>query len=483
MKSMSAKRRCFGVMQKFTEALNMNNGRYMKLARTDPKILDSPFFVNTLSASQPTRHLSKLRNGIQVLTETAPLPGVVNFGVILNAGTRNEDKNSSGALHSIKTTYYKSLLNTNETINYGMIQMTGGKYEMNYDRERAWFKAHCLAHDVVDVFGMMSDCVLEPRSFIGANAAIEKLQHSHKLQSQANTYFRVTDRLLSSIYGDKGLGMPVLGDEKNIVNLNAYTLQKFQIQNMSPSKMTIVGVGVENHGEFVELVDNFYGKLKDNSRGEELEPAQTSVFKECDVRARVQGSTKSDIFIVFENVDWKNDDLVKSHVAREFFGSADVTNPQCSETNQGLFSKIYKKQKFVHSIESFNMHFTDAGIFGFRLQVNNDSINSSLEALVDTLKNSDSINEAELHGAKTKLKRKIIESMSRDFERLEEYLKHQSIFGEVRTEMLLRQIDELTISDFKSWLSQLFTNKMGFMLEGSELGNVFPHAKVKELFK
>lgn len=34
---------------------------------------------------------------------------------------------------SIKNTYMKTVLNTNETVNYGMVQMAGGEFSMEYD--------------------------------------------------------------------------------------------------------------------------------------------------------------------------------------------------------------------------------------------------------------------------------------------------------------------------------------------------------------
>ena len=54
----------------------------------------------------------------------------------------------------------------------GMVQMSGGEFEMDYDQENAYFKANCLSHDVVDIFNMMADCALEPRSVVAANVII-----------------------------------------------------------------------------------------------------------------------------------------------------------------------------------------------------------------------------------------------------------------------------------------------------------------------
>lgn len=60
--------------------------------------------------------------------------------------------------------------------------MSGGDFEMDYDQESTYFRAHCLAHDVVDVFKIVSDCALEPRSVVAANVALEKNQGVHNLE-------------------------------------------------------------------------------------------------------------------------------------------------------------------------------------------------------------------------------------------------------------------------------------------------------------
>lgn len=40
-----------------------------------------------------------------------------------------------------------------------------------------------MAHDVVDVFKVVSDCALEPRSVVAANVAIEKNHGTHSLEN------------------------------------------------------------------------------------------------------------------------------------------------------------------------------------------------------------------------------------------------------------------------------------------------------------
>jgi len=61
--------------------------------------------------------------------------------------------------------------------------MAGGNFEMDYDQETSYFKGNCLAHDVVDIFNMMADCALEPRSVVAANVGAEKNKGTHALES------------------------------------------------------------------------------------------------------------------------------------------------------------------------------------------------------------------------------------------------------------------------------------------------------------
>ena len=52
---------------------------------------------------------------------------------------------------------------------------------MDYDQERMFFKGHCIEYDVVDMFQMMVDIALEPRSVLAANVARSKNHKSHDL--------------------------------------------------------------------------------------------------------------------------------------------------------------------------------------------------------------------------------------------------------------------------------------------------------------
>lgn len=95
---------------------------------------------------------------------------------------------------------------------------------MNFNREQIWYTSSCQAHDVLDIFLMMSDCALEPRNFNSTGVAISKLPHSLKAKLASNKWNHFNDVLFQSIYGHSGLGNNLLGEEKNYKHLDSMTM-------------------------------------------------------------------------------------------------------------------------------------------------------------------------------------------------------------------------------------------------------------------
>lgn len=180
-----------------------------------------------------------LSNGFTILTETEDFPGSVHMGFLMNVGIRDETPETSGSLLALKNVYLKTLKHTNETVNYGMIQMSGGDMEMDYDQETTYFRGHCLEYDVVDMFQMLVDIALEPRSVMAANVAKSKNRKSHALAHHLTHYDPFAfneDLLLRTAYGYNTLGLPRLGLEGNVENIDARVLQKFVMDNITPRK-------------------------------------------------------------------------------------------------------------------------------------------------------------------------------------------------------------------------------------------------------
>lgn len=432
--------------------------------------------------ASPNYEVTKLKNGITVLTESQVFPNVVDMGILLDVGTRDETHETSGALHSIKQTYYKTVLNTNETVNYGMVQMSGGEFEMDYDQENAYFKAHCLSHDVVDIFNMMADCALEPRSVVAANVAMDKMHYEHELESYLRTGHLVNDTLFQTAYGNHGLGMPLHGLAHNYKYLHAHVLQKFQLENINPNRIFVTAAGIENHQEFVELVESklsfipaAHGNTTQRQPAEYVGGENRNQNDENDVT----------LALAFRSAPWGSQDVFALQVVSALLGNS--TSFSTGGPGKGLHSRassnLLNKHSFIDSAHTINFNFSDSGLFGLTVTGSASHAHQLLEATTSELKGLTTISREELERAKNAAKSSILTALERQKDRLEESVKNVKAFGKVVHHSYADQIEAVTADQISRVVGAIISSKPTFIAEGGEVASLPSLDRIENLVK
>lgn len=134
--------------------------------------------------------------------------------------------------------------------------MAGGEFEMDYNRENSYYHAYCLSHDVVDVFSMVADSAFEPKNFVSTSVGMYKNANSHKLETFLGGNEIFQDNIHQAAFGKSTLGNPIQGLRSNVNYLTANIIQKFQASTLNPRRIIISAAGIENHDEFVDLVND-----------------------------------------------------------------------------------------------------------------------------------------------------------------------------------------------------------------------------------
>ena len=255
-------------------------------------------------------------------------------------GSREENSDNSGSLLAIKSTYLKTVKHTNETINYGMIQMTGGECNMQYDEETIYYNAYSFEYDTSDIFRMLGDMAFEPRTILSANVAREKARNHHRLQhhlSHYNPFKNNAQYLLTTAFGYNTLGMPKDGMESNVENLDAKVLQEFQLDNITPEKVTIVANGIQHHTEFVQLVEDTLGALSPVREADYQR--QKSVYIGGDYRIFTE-TPDTNIIIAYPSVEWTHNDMPVFALLQTIFGGA--TGFSVGGPGKGMLNRAHK---------------------------------------------------------------------------------------------------------------------------------------------
>ncbi len=284
-----------------------------------------------------------MSNGITVITEKSEYPSNVNMGILLNVGVRDETHDTSGACLAIKNTYLKTLKHTNETLNYGMTQMAGSDTTLEYDEETMFYHTYAFDYDVTDMFRMLADMAFEPRSIMNANVAKDKNKQFHELQnhlSHYNPFSKNPQHLLTTAYGYNTLGMPKWGFESNIGNIDSKMLQDFQLNNITPNRVTVTGSGVRNHQEFVDLVRYYLGAINPvRESGFERTPSQ---YIGGEFRTFTE-TPETNIILGYQSVNWGHRLMPAFALMHTIFGNAmgfSVGGP-----GKGMLNRAYNDSK------------------------------------------------------------------------------------------------------------------------------------------
>ena len=419
-------------------------------------------------------HATTLSNGFTVLTESEDFPGAVHMGFLMNVGTRDETEETSGALLALKNVYLKTLKHTNETVNYGMIQMSGGDMEMDYDQETTYFRGHCIEYDTVDMFQMLVDIAL---SVLASNVAKSKNRKSHDLAqhlAKFDPFAFNEDLLLRTAYGYHTLGMPRLGMEHNVDYIDARILQKFIMDNVTPRKCIILGSGVKNHSEFVNLAKERLGEFLPVPEHQYERHRSNYIGGES---RNWTETPNTNITVAFEGASWNSSDQPTFQVMAALMGSTD--NLRVGGAGYGALARscthLAKDYSFVDKASVINAHFSDSGLFGLSVEGPGSNSTDLMDVLLVELNElKEGVSDEELARAKNRLKMDVLSDMECRGSRLEEVGRNYLAFGgDLTFHQYTDRIDAVTSQDIVHVAERVFASKPTVLVQGSAI-NVVP---------
>lgn len=149
------------------------------------------------------------------------------------------------------------------------------------------------------------------------------------------------------------MGNPLYGNRTNVSNLTAYTIQSFQGQHVTPDRIVISATGIENHQEFVDLVNEkmFFTQLPTRSAKRE-----DSNYLGGEVRNLTESST---IHVAFAFQGTNHANSLPLLIAQEVLGN--------NRRSGRIQRNILNKNVFIDNAQAFSANYEDTGLFGLKV--------------------------------------------------------------------------------------------------------------------
>src|SRR6201996_8568031 len=163
-----------------------------------------------------TLEISKLSNGLTVVTDPMPQLQSAALGIWVNTGSRNETPAQMGISHLLEHMAFKGTATRTARDIAEQIEAVGGVLHAYTSREQTAFHARILKQDVPLALDIIGDILTNP-SFEQSELERERQVVLQELGQARDTPDDIVfDHLQSAIFKDQPLGWPILGEEKSV---------------------------------------------------------------------------------------------------------------------------------------------------------------------------------------------------------------------------------------------------------------------------
>ncbi|MFO1247403.1 MAG: pitrilysin family protein [Alphaproteobacteria bacterium] len=386
-----------------------------------------------------TLEISKLSNGLTVVTDPMPSLESAALGVWVNTGSRNEKPAEMGVSHMLEHMAFKGTTSRSARAIAEEIEAVGGVLNAYTSREQTAFHARVLKADVPLALDMIADILTNP-TFEHAEIERERQVVLQELGQARDTPDDIVfDHLQSEIYKDQPLGWPILGDEDTVNAFSRDMLKAYMASNYRLDGMTLIASGAVTHDAILALAEEKCGGL---NRG--AVPICTPAHYTGGDFREVSDLEQAHVAYAFPGMSNADPDYFVAQIYATALGGG---------TSSRLFQEAREKRGLCYSIYAFSSGFQDSGFLGVYAGTGEDEaaeISAVIAGEMDAI--AGNLTEAEVARARAQLKVSLLMGMERPGTRAEQIAGQLFALGRVQPAAeIVAQLDAIDAAAVKRY--------------------------------
>ena len=379
-------------------------------------------------------NLSKLSNGVRVVTHEIAEFETASVGVWVNAGGRHERADQNGISHFIEHMAFKGTTSRNAQEIARSIEAVGGDLNAATSKEITAYYARVLRDDVSLGLEILGDIVLNP---VLDEEEFERERNvilQEILASKDSPDDIVYDCVQDVAFPDQPLGRTILGSKDHVKSFKTDNLREYMTDHYSANRMVVGAAGAVDHDKFVEECESVFGNMPVIA-SPLVEPAKyvggVDVTK-CDFE-------QSHLMIAFEGPNYHDQSYYDALVLSGLLGGS---------MSSRLFQEVRERRGLCYSIYSFAMGYSDAGLFGIHAASSGDNLPELMDVIGAEMKDiaSGGLMQSEIDMSKAQLKAGLLMGLENSMSRAEHLARQVFAFGDVlSTEEMIERVERVSL--------------------------------------
>ncbi|CAN0442725.1 unnamed protein product [Laminaria digitata] len=388
--------------------------------------------------------ITRLKNGLRVVSEDSPHLATSAVGVWVDAGARNERPALNGISHLIEHMAFKGTERRSARDIAEEIEAVGGHLNAYTSREQTAFFARVLEDDVplaVDIIGdLLQHSVFDPEELEREKSVV--IQEIGQANDTPDDI--IFDHFQEAAYPDQAIGRAILGTPEGVSGFDRDDLQAYMDEQYYAPRMVLSAAGRVDHEALVALANEHFGDLA--TEGPKLD--ETARYRGGDFR---EDRDLEQVHFVagFDSIAYDDPDYYAAQVYSMLLGGG---------MSSRLFQEVRENRGLCYSIYSFTASYVDGGMFGIYAGTGEDEVRELIPAMVGEIHRSmDDLPEAEVARARTQLKAGLMMSLESSSSRCEQFARQTLLFDRLLpTEEVVARIDEVDAEALKRFAARTF---------------------------
>lgn len=388
--------------------------------------------------------LTRLPNGLTVVSDRMERVETVSVGAYVHAGTRDEAAPECGVSHFLEHMAFKGTARRDAAAIAREVEDVGGHLNAYTARENTAYYAKLLKEDLalgVDILGdILTRSALPPEEVERERGVI--LQEIGQAEDTPDDI--VFDHFQAVAYADQPMGRPTLGPRAVIEALPRDALAAYMRRHYGPSRMVVAAAGNLDHDALVATVREHFADLPP-PEAHAPEPARWTGGE----RREEDDLEQVHLVLGFDGPGYADRDHYPAMLLSTLLGGG---------MSSRLFQEIRERRGLAYSIYSFHSPYADGGTFALYAGTGEDGAAELVPATLDELRRVQrDVTEEELARAKAQLRASLLMSLESTGSRCEGLARQLQVHGRiVPVEETKAKIAAVTVEQVQAAAARLF---------------------------
>ena len=335
--------------------------------------------------------VTRLDNGLTIVTQTMPHLESAALGVWVGAGSRKETAGQNGIAHFLEHMAFKGTRTRSAQAIVEEIEAVGGDLNAATDLEATAYHARVLKDDVPLALDILAD-ILQNSVYDAEEIAREQ----HVVLQEIGAANDAPDDIVFDLLGEAAfsgqpLGRPILGTADTVKSFDATALRGFLADHYRGPRVVVSAAGAVAHDRFVAMVEDRFAGFA----AAEPAAAEPGRYGGGD-RREARDLMETQIVLGFPGRAYHSDDFYATQVLAAVLGGG---------MSSRLFQEIRERRGLCYSIYSHHSSYADAGLFFVHAATENEAVPVLMTAMVDEIAQiADTVTEAEVARAKAQMR-------------------------------------------------------------------------------